>query len=683
MRISGKISSESQLIIANLLGKMLDLFNLFIAMVLSEYLLKNIVFGGALYLMGQVWVVFARLYGKHAYNFMPFKFKAAGVVLFIVAILLNAALIILYPTIAYKPGFLFLIIALGISMLRQMLTSILTNRLKSCIIKRILILFSIHCLFSALMLIILYPVFTTYEFNVMLGLIAASTLLSVLGQLIISLIPVPKTDLTPDDSMLNVSSYRIYNKMTAHVFMAVNISILSYICYLRFQPFTSAIQGFLYLCMWMALMGGTIAICYVFLNRNVSINKYDKPSVFVLGAVLWSTATIITTWNLLSISLTSILLTNALWCIGLACMLSIIVSLGSDMKKVLEFGLGKMNELAYRRNTEIVTEWSWLLSSLLMVLMFTIAGFIMDGKLDMIYAVLGASNFMHTIMLWIPMISVLSALIYALMQPLDKNYLKKLKLYNEQAQSGKPNMLLYERLQNKLVKGTKRAGYRLLRIFIRPFLRCRVVNKQFVNVSNGPVVFVCNHLEVYGPMITNLYMPFYFRPWVISKMLNKDEIANQLERGVLRVLRFLPKRLISKIPKYIAPLMLKIMDSTEPIPVYRDSGRDIIKTIRLTVDAMEFEDNILIFPENPTINDPNSQFPEYGVAEFYTGFFTIAEQYYKRAKKCTTFYPIYVDKKKHTLTFGTGIKYNPKNIRSEEKERITSYLHDWMSIQSL
>lgn len=652
-------------------------------MVLSEYLLKNIVFGGALYLMGQVWVVFARLYGKHAYNFLPIKFKAPGLVLFIAATLLNTALLIIYPTIAYKPGFLLLTIIIGISIIRQILTSILINHLKAKIIRRALLLLIIHSSFSAIVLLLLYPVFTSDEFSVITALISVCAFLSVLVQLIISLIPIPKTVPVPDESMLNVSSYRIYNKMTGHVFMAVNISILSYICYIRFQPFTSAVQGFLYMCLWILLMGGTIAICYALLNRKDLIKKYDKPSVFALGAVLWSISTIITTWNLLPINLTSILFTNALWCIGLACMLSIIVSLGSDMKKVLEFSMGKMNELAYRRNTEVVTEWSWMLSSLLMVIMFTVAGFIMDGKLDMIYAQLGISKFMHTVMLWLPMISVLSALIYALMQPLDKNYAKKLKLYNEEVKNGKPNKLLYERLQIKLVKGTKRAGYRLLRIFLRPFLHCRVLNKQFVNLSEGPVIFVCNHLEVYGPMITNLYMPFYFRPWVISKMLNEDEIAAQLERGVARVLHLLPKRLISRLPNKIAPLMLKIMDSTDPIPVYRDSGRDIIKTIRLTVDAMEYEDNILIFPENPTQDDLNNQFPEHGVAEFYTGFCAIAEQYYKRTKKCTTFYPIYVDKKKHTLTFGTGIKYNPVNIRSEEKKRIINYLHDWMSIQGL
>ena len=41
---------------------------------------------------------------------------------------------------------------------------------------------------------------------------------------------------------------------------------------------------------------------------------------------------------------------------------------------------------------------------------------------------------------------------------------------------------------------------------------CKVKNADIVNLKNGPVVFVCNHLEILGPMLTVLYMPFYFAP---------------------------------------------------------------------------------------------------------------------------------------------------------------------------
>ena len=41
----------------------------------------------------------------------------------------------------------------------------------------------------------------------------------------------------------------------------------------------------------------------------------------------------------------------------------------------------------------------------------------------------------------------------------------------------------------------------------------------------------------------------------------------------------------------------------EPIPVYRDNGRQVLKAIHLSVEAPEVDDNILIFPENPLVTD--------------------------------------------------------------------------------
>ena len=124
--------------------------------------------------------------------------------------------------------------------------------------------------------------------------------------------------------------------------------------------------------------------------------------------------------------------------------------------------------------------------------------------------------------------------------------------------------------------------------------------------------------------------------------------------------------------------MLHIMESTDPIPVYRSTGRDVIKTIKLSVDAMVDQDNILLFPENPS-KSGDVAYLEKGVSAFFTGFVAIAEQYYKREKKRAVFYPIYADKFRHTLTFGEGIVFNPENAKSAERQRIADELCKWMN----
>ncbi len=204
---------------------------------------------------------------------------------------------------------------------------------------------------------------------------------------------------------------------------------------------------------------------------------------------------------------------------------------------------------------------------------------------------------------------------------------------------------------------------------------CRVVGAEQVDTEHGPVVFVCNHLEVYGPLITNLHLPFYFRSWVVASMLDREIVARHLNGGVESLFRWIPERLRARLPRLFAPLVLFVLHSLDPIPVYRGTARDVIKTMRLTVDAMEYEDNILLFPENPG----EGKYQTTGVSGFYSGFAAIGGEYYKRTGNCPTFYPMYADKSRRTLTIGPGVTFDPANGRAEEKERIVGALYAWMS----
>ncbi|MEL7609705.1 MAG: hypothetical protein AAGU74_09385 [Bacillota bacterium] len=662
------------------LERIRDLFHLFICMVLSEYLLFNIVFGGALYLMGQVWLVFSRLYGKRYIAALPPSLKAQGVGIFIVSVLLNIALLIVYPSIAKSTNFILLLLLVLLSFVRQFSAAFVAGWKLSSRIVKAAFLFAVHAAFTAVLLFLLSGHVEHAQLITVAWLLGA---LSILSSLLESLLPPPSPEPpaeVPEGTLLEATSYRIYNRMTANVMIALNLSLLAYVCYLRFQPLQPPLQSFLSMCAWMMFLGGFTALCYAFLTRKV-VTKYDKPSLFAFGGVLWTLATVISYNRILGSGPLESILTNALWGSGLAAMLAIIISLGRDIKAVVELGLAPAAAKAYERNTSVMIEWSLLLSTMLMLAMFTVSSFLVDGKLDRMDAMLGMQDFMRTVMMLLPMAFVLAALLYALMQPLDRNVANKIKLYAEQFSKGLPNPLLKRSLQKQLLNTSKRVSYRLLRIFLRPFMPCKVIGRELVDVSRGPVIFVCNHLEVYGPMITNLYMPFYFRPWIISQMLDPNDVEEHLRPGVNRVFRFLSEKARARLCRRFAPLMKHIMDATDPIPVYRQSGRGIIKTMRLSVDAMESEDNILLFPENSTAEGEPGVYRESGASAFYTGFCTLAEMYYKRTGKATVFYPVYANKKRRTLTFGPGLAYDPNNERNLEKRRIAETLHEWMNDQ--
>ncbi len=67
-----------------------------------------------------------------------------------------------------------------------------------------------------------------------------------------------------------------------------------------------------------------------------------------------------------------------------------------------------------------------------------------------------------------------------------------------------------------------------------------------------------------------------------------------------------------------------------------------------------------------------------GIDKFYSGFAEIGASYHKKTGKSTTFYPIYISKKKRKLFVGDGIKYNASTPKAEEKRRIANLLHERM-----
>jgi hypothetical protein len=276
----------------------------------------------------------------------------------------------------------------------------------------------------------------------------------------------------------------------------------------------------------------------------------------------------------------------------------------------------------------------------------------------------------------LPALFLLFGVLTAVRQPLTRLYEQKLKKYITLKKEGKTNKPLEEKLRRVLVyKYRKRIGIRLLMILIKPFFLHKVKGRENVDPHNFPSVFVCNHSQIYGPVAAILNMPFYVKPWILDEMIDNEKIAAHIQHGTFDRQRWLPKFLRDRAGRIVGPLVAWAMQSTEPIPVYRNEGRDVLRGISMSVDALEADDNILLFPENPFRS--NGYVTE-GVGEFFTGFVNIARDYYKRTGKALTFYSVFANKWKRTLSFSKGITFDPNVPFREEKARIAEYLHDRM-----
>jgi oligogalacturonide transporter len=274
----------------------------------------------------------------------------------------------------------------------------------------------------------------------------------------------------------------------------------------------------------------------------------------------------------------------------------------------------------------------------------------------------------------IPVALVTWGIINAVKYPVScRIHNKLIKFLKEKNEAEKIDELAKEDLENKLIKPGKRERFEfILRVWRGFYHEFNVKGTEKV-IRSKPAVFVGNHAGTFGPVIIQIFFPFKLRPWVVSYVTSKEKC----EEHLLNV--FFKENLIIKAPwnKILAKIMANLCSwvmgskAAQAIPVYR-SDRMVIQTFRKSVEALEENYNIMLFPENS-----NTEFSE-NIRDFYTGFVTIAKKYYKETGKEVLFYPVYIDKDKHNVTIGDSTRYDSSKDFKEERDRIAHYLRDYI-----
>ena len=132
--------------------------------------------------------------------------------------------------------------------------------------------------------------------------------------------------------------------------------------------------------------------------------------------------------------------------------------------------------------------------------------------------------------------------------------------------------------------------------------------------------------------------------------------------GTFCHIKWLPGFLRRLLPQILSPFVVWALSSVEPIPVYRGTARNVIKTFEMSVNCLMSGDSLLIFPENPQERYAQTE----QINEFYRGFAHLGRLYHKRTKENITFYPVYASRHARMLRIGEGVTYNPVNGRKEE-----------------
>ena len=640
----------------------LDLLSLFISIYISNVLLYNAVYGATLFICGFAFQKYLFL-KKHKTE--PIARTVLFILLSVVVMLMlgfTVLLFIIYPSLngnahSYVTGIFIVLLFIRSSTT----VAFIKKYPEKNHIRTKWIMLSHLCIFT--IQYVMLGFFVSWNFAFKICFLSLTYTIAVLIWLYCN--RNGKFIFIADYSLSRVSSYKVYGAMLLCSNVSLYLSIMNYISILTVLPKEDLY--FFPLALWLIL----IFICVLLLGRFIkrgALKSLEKNSLFLTGGFLWILSYLQLNEGFFPHNSSFAWLWSFFQAVGLAFMVLLSTYTQEDMKLVLEL-TDDTGDTAVKTNRTIIQQTAFLIAGIIIYFELVLINFGLEGRFSQLEEIGGFQKIYISVLDFVPIGFVLLSMFFSLIQPVNRDIVRKLKLFRDQKLLNTVNPAFKDKLEKILLKKYRiRIGVKILAFFIKPLLYHKVINSKSVDQSGGPVVFIVNHREIYGPIIANLYLPFSFRPWIEHNMLERNSIANHIWEGSFKSIK--PGWLAKLLLNLIVPLVLWILNSVEPIPIYRKT-REVLKTIDLTVEALMEQDNILIFPENPLTTD-SKRYAVSGVSQFYTGFVYLAKSYYKKTGKQITFYPVYANPKKRTITFGEGVRYNPEE--KNEPERISMLL---------
>ena len=475
------------------------------------------------------------------------------------------------------------------------------------------------------------------------------------------------------DALRGVHAYRMHQNLMLAVAAALQVTQVMSFTYIAVNA------GALILCMGIALLCtyAASALAEAVLRRGLKRDA-DPNVLMALGLAVWLYGLVLfmramdTPGSVIGYASLALCTAGATACV------KTLVRMEDDMRRVAAFAIGHAPtdgmDLAQQARVNFASALGQLaaLAGLVLISVFTAADFPGDW---------GEAFRSFSPLLTLPaLLLVGAAALFALRFPLTRRHLDKLRRYMDLQQEGQDNASLHRQLEDVVVhKSLKRYGIKALLFVLRPFYRHKIVGREnFHPDRDAACVFVCNHGEIYGPVVTALYVPYFFRPWSTREVMEADAVTEHTMNGTFQDVKGVRRKILNVLMAKIgAPFLTWVLRSMECIPVYHDDPGKLRQTFRETIAALEAGDNILVFPENAD-TAPDHRYVREGVSEFFTGFAMIGQLYYNKTGKCAQFVPLYADKRRRTITFGVPTRYDPAAPASEEKERLCRYLRGEM-----
>lgn len=645
-----------------------QLFGYIYCMILSSMLTDMPVYGGVLYLCGKAVLVFAGTCGKDR-KFLPFYAKRWTVLLLAMLLIMGILLAGVFPATIQSEKTWILFAAVVLCICAEANTDRVSRIYRAD--EKLSVRAKAGGIFIQILIIIGMSAIIFTNLGWKNGWApAAGFLILVMDRIYVNYRLRGSTEQIDHEADLQESDFRkahAYHSMewvSLLLVMAVELTVTSIYALLA----VNAEQGLLtamiiaVLCTVLPAEAG-----FLLLRRSEKKDRKDPTWLLVAGLVLWLAGIVLCIQMLVAgkIDFTRIYLCLAICTVGGSLSLT---------------GLGRIEELmpeaVSASGTEVpegywklrVTNWNLarLLGDVLALIALGIFCFVNGKGLPKTAEEL-ASRFQPVMS--VPVFLVLiGALVSAFRFPLSRRYIDKIRKLMKLQEEGTANPALQEQVA-RVVSEPYRQPYlsRFLIFLCRLHFRCKLVNRDhIITDDDNPLVFLCNHGEFYGPMACKIYVPVPIRAWANATMMfDKKSVSQYIYENTTSHQEGMPefeKRILARMAAWLS---VNVMGQLECIPVYKESPLKLRETFRLTLEAMEAGDNILIFPENP-----EQKYPREGIGDLSPGFVMLADIYWKRKGKKLRILPMYADKKHRKIIFGEVFEYNPDNPLKDEQERI-------------
>ena len=654
------------------------LYSYLYCMLASSVIVSLPMLGGSLYLAGSIALMVFTLRSTSKEGIISKGLKRLGTALLILLFICLLLMMTVFPIQLesgdfWRLGGIVLCVVLRPGATRYIVERALIQKRKTMRILLRILLVQVLFLPLLLFMLLLSPLEKSTVWALVGGFAVSGILESFpLERMQLHLTPITGEDKAELQQLRSVHAYKMFQRVMLLVAAALQVTqVMTY-------TYIAVTANALLLCMGIAILCTYFVsiLADALLGRRAS--RSDPNFLLMAGLAVWLYGLILFIRSLDTPGSVNSYLSLALCTMGATACVRALVQMEEDMRRVAAFGIGHMPSLALDQAQLVRTEFSSLLGQMVALLALTLIAFFTPNDFPGTWDQLFLS---FSPMLTLPsLLLVAAAILFALLFPLTREHLSKLKKYTELRQSGRENSPLRDQLEAVVVqKSLKHYGIKLILFILRPLYHHRIRGRENLQLDEDiPCVFVCNHGEIYGPVVATLYVPFSFRPWVAYEMLDRQAVIDHTMNGSFQKYSGGKRKTLQWLMEHIgSPFLVWIMQSVDSIPVYHDNPRKLMQTFRETVAAMEAGDNILLFPENADTT-ADHRYAREGVSEFFTGFAMIGQLYHNRTGQAPLFIPIYADKKQRVLTFGVPTRYNPDINANEEKELLCAYLRGEM-----